>query len=142
VNRATVIGNLTRDPEVRMTGGGVSVCTFTVAVQRRFANSAGERIADFFNVVTWRALADNCGRYLKKGSKVFVGGALQNRSYETQDGNKRYVTEIVADEVEFLDRAPSSGDHARQDAQPSQQSEPFGSASDFGDAIEDEELPF
>jgi single-strand DNA-binding protein len=142
LNRATLIGNLTRDPEVRMTNGGISVCTFSVAVQRRFANAQGERQADFFNVVAWRALADNCGRYLKKGSKVFVAGPLQNRTYEAQDGNKRYVTEIVADEVEFLDRAPGTQSGEPRADTPSVHSEPFGSASGFGDAIEDEELPF
>lgn len=142
MNRATIIGNLTRDPELRMTSGGISVCTFSVAVQRRFANAQGERPADFFNIVTWRALAENCSRYLHKGSKVFVGGQLQNRSYETQDGNKRYVTEIIADEVEFLDRPPSSGDRSRNASPSSDDSEPFGSANDFGDTIEDEELPF
>jgi single-strand DNA-binding protein len=126
-----------------MTGNGISVCTFSVAVQRRFANAQGERQADFFNVVAWRALADNCGRYLKKGSKVFVGGSLQNRTYEAQDGTKRYVTEIIADEVEFLDRAPASsgGEPHRADAQ-GQSTEPFGSASGFGETIEDEDLPF
>jgi single-strand DNA-binding protein len=142
LNRATLIGNLTRDPEVRMTNGGISVCTFSVAVQRRFANAQGERQADFFNIVAWRALADNCGRYLKKGSKVFVAGPLQNRTYEAQDGTKRYITEIIADEVEFLDRAPGSQNgEARADA-PQTHPEPFGSASGFGDAIEDDELPF
>jgi single-strand DNA-binding protein len=126
-----------------MTGGGISVCTFSVAVQRRFANQQGERQADFFNIVTWRALADNCGKYLKKGSKVFVAGPLQNRTYEAQDGTKRYVTEVIADEVEFLDRAPgaAAGDQARADAQPAH-AEPFGAASGFGDTIEDEDLPF
>ena len=142
MNRATLIGNLTRDPEVRMTNGGISVCTFSVAVQRRFANQQGERQADFFNIVAWRALADNCGRYLKKGSKVFVAGPLQNRTYEAQDGSKRYVTEIIADEVEFLDRAPGSQSNEPRSDAPPIHAEPFGSASGFGDAIEDEELPF
>ncbi len=142
MNRANVIGNLTRDPEVRMTNGGISVCTFSVAVQRRFANQQGERQADFFNIVAWRALADNCGRYLKKGSKVFVAGPLQNRTYEAQDGTKRYVTEIIADEVEFLDRAPGAQSGEPRNESASAHAEPFGSASGFGDAIEDEELPF
>ena len=99
MNRATLIGNLTRDPDLRMTNGGVSVCTFSIAVQRRFANQQGERPADFFNIVCWRGLADNCGKYLHKGSKVGVHGSIQNRRYEAQDGTKRYVTEIIADEV-------------------------------------------
>ena len=80
MNRAILIGNLTRDPDVRMTNGGISVCTFSIAVQRRFPNQQGERQADFFNIVCWRALAENCGKYLKKGSKVCATGPIQNRS--------------------------------------------------------------
>lgn len=102
MNNVMMIGNLTRDPDKRMTGGGVSVCTFSIAVQRRVANADGEREADFFNVVAWRGLADSCGKYLTKGKKVGVHGALQNRTYDDKDGNKRYITEIIAEEVEFL----------------------------------------
>ena len=104
MNRATLIGNLTRDPELKTTGGGFSVCTFSIAVPRKFRDSNGEKITDFFSIVTWRGLADNCAQSLHKGSKAFVGGSLQNRSYDAKDGSKRYVTEIIADEVEFLDR--------------------------------------
>lgn len=102
MNKAVIIGNLTRDPEKRTTGQGTAVTTFTVAVARRFNNAQGERETDFIPVVTWRGLAETCARYLKKGSKVAVVGAIQTRSYEAQDGSKRYVTEIQADEVEFL----------------------------------------
>ena len=102
MNRVYLIGNLTRDPELATTTSGVSVCRFALAVQRRFSNSEGEREADFFNVVVWRAQGENCHKYLKKGSKCAVIGSLQNRSYEGNDGTKRTITEIVADEVEFL----------------------------------------
>lgn len=102
MNKVFLIGNLTKDPDVRTTGSGTSVCTFRIAVQRRFANQQGERASDFFDVVAWRQLADLCGRYLAKGRKVAVVGELQNRSYDAKDGTKRYVTEVVADEVEFL----------------------------------------
>ena len=149
MNKAILIGNLTRDPEQRMTNGGVAVCTVSIAVQRRFANQQGERQADFFNIVTWRALAENCGKYLRKGSKVGVSGPIQNRSYEAQDGTKRYVTEIIAEEVEFLDRAPQTGgsDYRSSEprsAAPRQQMHavPFGEESAFGDAVEDDMLPF
>lgn len=108
MNKAILIGNLTKDPEARATSSGVSVCSFTVAVQRRFANQQGEREADFIPVVAWRGLADNCIRYLHKGSKVAVCGTIQTRSYDAQDGTRRYVTEIVADEVQFLDTKGSS----------------------------------
>jgi single-strand DNA-binding protein len=102
MNKAIIIGNITRDPETRTTGQGTAVTTFTVAVARRFTNTQGERETDFIPVVTWRGLAETCARYLKKGSKVAVVGAIQTRSYEAQDGSKRYVTDIQADEVEFL----------------------------------------
>lgn len=102
MNRVYLIGNLTRDPELATTTSGVAVCRFSIAVQRRFSNSEGEREADFFNIVVWRAQGENCHKYLKKGSKCAVAGMLQNRSYDANDGTKRTITEIVADEVEFL----------------------------------------
>lgn len=105
MNKAIITGNLTRDPEKRITPNGVTVCTFTVAVQRRFTNQRGEREADFLPVVCWRALADACWEYLHKGSKVGVVGSLQTRSYEANDGGRRYVTEIIAGEVDFLTSA-------------------------------------
>ena len=141
MNKAILIGNLTRDPEARATSSGTSVCSFTVAVTRRFANQAGERVADFIPVVAWRGLADTCIRYLHKGSKVAVCGMIQTRSYDAQDGTKRYVTEIVADEVQFLDTKGSS---------PAQ--EPMNSpapAPQFNDEVpgftvieDDDDLPF
>ena len=102
MNKVFLIGNLTKDPDVRTTGSGASVCTFSIAVDRRFKAQNGEKVTDFFTIVCWRQLADLCGRYLAKGRKVSVVGELQNRSYEAKDGSKRYVTEIVADEIEFL----------------------------------------
>lgn len=102
MNRVYLIGNLTRDPELAVTNSGVSVCRFSIAVSRRYSNAEGERETDFFNVVVWRAQGENCHKYLKKGSKCAVCGSLQNRSYDAQDGSKRTVTEIIADEVEFL----------------------------------------
>lgn len=102
MNRAIIVGNLTKDPELRATGSGISVCTFTVAVNRRFKDQNGEIKTDFIPVVAWRQQGENCAKYLAKGSKVAVCGAIQVRSYEAQDGSKRYATEIVADEVEFL----------------------------------------
>lgn len=104
MNRATLIGNLTKDPDMRQTQGGVSVCTFAIAVQRRYADQNGEKQTDFFNIVCWRSLADNCAKYLTKGSKAGVHGSIQNRSYEDKQGNRRTVTELIADEVEFLSR--------------------------------------
>ena len=98
MNKVFLIGNLTKAPDARTTQTGVSVTTFSLAVTR---NRDREK-CDFFNIVTWRGLADNCAKFLDKGKKVSVIGEIQNRSYEANDGTKRFVTEIVADEVEFL----------------------------------------
>ena len=101
MNKVILCGNLTRDPEVRSTPNGVSVCNFTIAVNRRMQKD-GQQETDFFNVVAWRSLADLCGKYLAKGRKVNVFGAIQTRTYEAKDGTKRTAFDIVADEVEFL----------------------------------------
>lgn len=115
MNKAFLIGNLTRDPELTQTTNGIAVCRFSIAVQREFTNSEGERDADFFNIVAWRTTAENCNKYLKKGSKVAVMGAIQNRSYDAQDGTKRYVTEIVADKVEFVGSKASGNDNEERE---------------------------
>jgi single-strand DNA-binding protein len=102
MNKFYGIGNLTKDVELRATQSGKAVASFTIAVNRRFKNQAGEAVTDFFPVTVWGQLAEVCGRYLAKGKKVAVVGELQTRSYDDKQGVKRYVTEIVADEVEFL----------------------------------------
>ena len=102
MNKVILIGNLANDPEARTTQSGISQSTFRIAVQRRFANAQGVREADFFTVIAWRQTADFCNRYLSKGRKVAVEGSVQNRSYDAQDGSKRYVTEIIADNVDAL----------------------------------------
>lgn len=102
MNKVYLIGNLTRDPESSETSSGVHVCRFAIAVNRNYASADGTRETDFFNITVWRQLAENCGKYLKKGSKVAVVGQLQNRSYEDKDGIRRSVTDIVASEIEFL----------------------------------------
>ncbi len=110
MNKIILIGNLTKDPEITTTNSGVSVCRFSLAVQRGFssANDNGPQ-ADFFNIVVWRGLAENCHKFLKKGSKCCVVGRIQNVSYEAQDGTKRYTTEITANDVEFLSTKNSDG---------------------------------
>ena len=113
MNKAILIGNLANDPETRTTQSGIAQCTFRLAVQRRFANQNGVREADFLTIVCWRQTAELCSRYLSKGRKVAVEGSIQTRSYDAQDGTKRYVTEIIADNVEFLgsrDDAARGGD--------------------------------
>ena len=106
MNKAILIGRLTRDPELRTTSNGISVTSFTIAVDRNFNNQQGEKETDFIPVVAWRKLADTCAKYLAKGRLVAVSGRMQVRSYEGKDG-KRYVTEVVADEVQFLEKAES-----------------------------------
>ena len=140
MNKAVIIGNLTNEPELRATLSGISVCTFTVAVNRRVSRDAqGQKETDFIPIVTWRGLADNCFKYLHKGSKAAVTGSIQTRSYETQEGSKRYVTEVVADEVEFLSTAGNGTAAARP------QAEQYGSAEQYSAAlqpVEEDELPF
>ncbi len=110
MNKVILIGNLTRDPELTETPSGVAVCRFSIAVSRDYANADGTRETDFFNITVWRGRAENCGKYLKKGNKVAVIGSLQNRSYEDKDGIKRNVTDVVANEVEFLTPKSAQGD--------------------------------
>ena len=110
MNKVVLIGNLTRDPELQTTTSGVSVCRFSLAVTRRFANNEGERDADFINIVVWRNQAENCHKYLKKGSKCAVVGRIQTSSYDAPDGSKRYTTDVVADEVEFISTTRSNGE--------------------------------
>lgn len=100
MNKVFLIGNLARDPEMRSTQSGVSVCNFTIAVNRRFRNAqTGQQETDFLNVIAWRQLAELCGKYLAKGRKVAVTGSIQTRTYEAKDGSKRTAWDIVADEV-------------------------------------------
>lgn len=139
MNKVILIGNLSRDPELATTNSGVAVCRFSIAVQRRFQNSEGEREADFFNIVVWRAAGENCAKFLKKGSKCAVIGRLQNSSYEASDGTKRYTTEVVADEVEFL----SSRSSENCDSAPFTPSKPAAKKETSElEPIDDDSLPF
>ena len=108
-NRIVLIGRLTRDPELRYLPSGAPVAGFTLAVDRPFKNQAGERETDFVNITTWRKLAEQASRYLDKGRLVAVEGRLQIRSYETQDGQRRKVAEVVADGIRFLDSGKRNG---------------------------------
>ena len=142
MNKAILIGNLTRDPEHRTTPNNLSVTTFSIAVQRRFTQ--GEQKADFFNIVTWRVLADNCAKYLQKGSKVGVAGVLQTRQYDDKNGARRYVTEIVADEVEFLTAKGANTEYKEEGPKGGQQSaeDLFGEELAAFEPVDDAELPF
>ena len=112
MNKITIIGNLTRDPDFRTTQSGITVCSFTVAVNRRQTAEAGKQEADFFRVTAWRQLAEICQRYLQKGSKVAVVGSVALNTYQGNDGQQRASLEVTADEVEFLSPRQEARDKA------------------------------
>lgn len=126
MNHVSMIGRLTKIPDIRQTNTGKNVCSFTLAVNRRYKDAQGNAAADFFSVQAWEKLAELCARYLDKGSKVFISGELRNRSYEAKDGSKRTVTEIIANEVEFL----------------SPKAEPATPPVKEWEQVEDSDLPF
>ena len=160
MNKVVLIGRLTRDPELRYTGSNTPVATFSLAVNRNFRNQNGEREADFINIVVWRKQAENCKNFLTQGSQVAVEGRIQTRTYDDQNGQKRYITEVVADNVEFLGSKASSNNSnntssSSKNAEPTpydfgDMPEPKGTDvdsnpfADFGSSIEisDDELPF
>lgn len=104
MNKVILMGRLTRDPEVRYTQTGKVVCQFTLAVDRPFANQEGQKKADFIAIVVWGKIAELCGNSLTKGQRALVDGRLQIRSYDAKDGTKRWVTEVIANSVEFIER--------------------------------------
>lgn len=135
-NRIILIGRLTRDPELRYVPSGAPVASFTLAVDRSFRDQQGNRETDFIDVVAWRKLAEQVSQYMSKGRMVAVEGRLQIRSYETQDGQKRKVAEVVADGVRFLDRArPGGGPAEPASAEPA-------SADERAEGRPDEDVPF
>jgi single-strand DNA-binding protein len=129
MNKVILIGRLVKDPEMRYTQSGKGVCSFVLAVDRRFSKE-GQQTADFIPIVAWNKLADICGNNLVKGRRISVEGRMQVRNYDAQDGTKRYVTEVIADEVEFLD--------SKRDGQPKPEQQ--GKSSFDGANIPDEEI--
>ncbi len=151
INRVVLVGRLTKDPEFRTTQSGVDVATFTLAVNRTFTNAQGEREADFINVVVFRRQAENVNNYLFKGSLAGVDGRIQSRSYENQEGRRIFVTEVVADSVQFLEPKNSNGSQqdtyqqqTQSQTQRSQNTKPQGQ-DPFANAPENlniDDLPF
>jgi single-strand DNA-binding protein len=137
MNKAMIVGNLTRDPELRTTASGIAVCRFSVAVSRPFNRDE----TDFIPVVVWRALAENCGKYLAKGRKVAVAGRIQTGSYEDKDGIRRYTTEIIADDVEFL-TPRGEGDQRFDSPPPPKESGLFEDEKSDFEPLDDEQMPF
>lgn len=153
INRIVLIGRLTRDVELRYTNNGAAVASFTVAVNRQFTNAQGEREADFINCVIWRKAAENLAKFTHKGSLIGIEGRLQTRSYENQQGQRVYVTEVVVDNFSLLDTKQGNQDTQNQQSQhkpepaqprqnqPIQQSDPFADNQQKLD-ITDDDLPF
>lgn len=158
MNRAVLVGRLTRDPDLRYTPNGVAVANFNIAIDRPFTNQQGEREADFINCVVWRRPAENLAKYMKKGSLIGVDGRIQTRRYEDQDGKTVYVTEVLAENIKYLEsRGASSGQGAGADmgqqgyqqgqqqqqshTQTQQDDSPFSQDGEPID-ISDDDLPF
>lgn len=114
MNRVVLVGRLTREPELKYTPNGIAVCTFTLAVNRSFTNQQGQREADFVNCVVWRRPAENVANFLKKGSLAGVDGRIQTRNYEGQDGRRVYVTEVLAESVQFLEPKSASSNYEKR----------------------------
>lgn len=141
INRATLVGRLTKDPEYRVTPSGVAVATFTLAINRTFTNANGEREADFINCVVFRKQAENVNKFLFKGNLAGVDGRLQSRSYENQEGRRVFVTEVVVDNVHFLEPKNSKSDQSSKSNDQPVGNNPFQNGNGPID-ISDDDMPF
>jgi len=140
MNKVFLIGRLTRDPELKFTTGtGVAVATFSIAVDRNYTSQTGQKEADFISIVCWRKLAEHVANNLGKGRLVAVSGSIQTRNYQAQDGHKVYITEIIADEVKFLDW-PKDGGPGNRGGDSRNEGSPSGGPEFF--PVEDDDIPF
>ena len=141
MNKVILVGRLARDPEVRYTQSGKAVASFSLAVSRRFSKSSDQQnTADFIPIVAWEKLAEICGNNLIKGSQVLVEGRLQVRNYDAQDGSKRYVTEVIAQDIEFMGSKPT---RSAEDQSTGGGFSAGSGANSFGsEVLPDEEIPF
>jgi single-strand DNA-binding protein len=142
VNKAIIVGNLGRDPEVRFTPSGRAVARFTVATTERWTDQQGQRQekTEWHNIVVWGKQAETCGQYLSKGRQVYIEGRITNRSYDDKDGNKRYITEIIAQNVRFLGSAGGAGRVSESGFVPPPGEEDAGPATGHSDS--DDDIPF
>ena len=149
MNKAILIGRLTRDPELRMTQAGTPVCTFTIAVDRRFVRrdeSSNQPTADFIPIVTWGKTAEFCNQYFSKGRLIGIDGRIQTRNYEAQDGTRRFVVEVIAENVEFVGSKKDNGidtgynNNSGYNNAPQESQEPKAEA--LGPNVSNEEIPF
>ncbi len=146
LNNAVIMGRLVADPELRTTGSGISVTSFTVAVDRRFARSGEERQTDFIDVIAWRQNAEFISKYFRKGSMIAIQGYIQTRTYEDKNGNKRKAVEVVVDNASFCGSKAESntGSYSREESYAPAQPAPSYSTADEGDfkEIPEDDLPF
>ena len=140
MQRITIIGNLVADPETRTTSSGTTVCSFTIAVNRRFANADGERQTDFFRINAWRQLGEVCAKHLSKGKKVAVVGELQARLYDAKNGEKRMSLDVAADEVEFL--SPAEKAETKPQKKTKENSDGYDQTPNDWATINSSDLPF
>lgn len=146
MNKVYLIGNLTKDPEMRATQLGVSVCNFSIAVGRRFKDSEGNQQTDYFDIVAWRQLGDLCGKYLRKGKKVAITGSIQTHRFTDKNGVTRTGWDIIADEVEFLTPQDTGMqkemEHRIEERRAIAQEPEYAPADKGFTTVADEELPF
>jgi single-strand DNA-binding protein len=142
MNKVVLIGRLTKDPELKFTpGNGTAVATLTLAVDRRVPNKNGQREADFIQVTVWGKAAENTANYMGKGRLMGVSGRIQTRTYEAKDGSRRYVTEVVADEVQFLDRGNGASPNQNPNRAAAQGNSGYSGMDFEGSIYEDEMTP-
>lgn len=154
-NKAILIGRLTADPELKQTTNGISVCSFSIACDRRFTSKGGERQADFINIVAWRQSAEFVSKYFRKGNAIGIEGSIQTRNYEDKNGNKRTAVEVVVDNAFFVESKASSARNSENSGynapsfaapaattQPSGVSYASGSVGDFAEIEGEDDLPF
>lgn len=141
LNKVILIGHMTADPELRQTQTGVSVCSFSIGVTRRFQRTGDQQTSDFINIVAWRQTAEFISKYFKKGSAICICGSLQTRNYTANDGSKRYITEVVADEASFVEKKTDAS--SRPDDYPAPA---FATSTEeipkFEEVSGDDDLPF
>ncbi len=141
LNKVILIGHMTADPELKQTPSGVSVCSFSIGVSRKYTKAGEQAQSDFINIVAWRTTAEFIARYFRKGSAICICGSLQTRTWTDNNGNKRYVTEVVADEASFVER---KSDSARTDdyQAPAAFGAPISETPKFEEIAGDDDLPF
>lgn len=139
LNKVILIGHLTADPELKQTQTGVSVTSFTIGVTRRYVRAGEQSQSDFINIVAWRQTAEFICKFFKKGNAICICGSIQTRSYDAQDGTKRYITEVVADEATFVEKKSDRADDYKAPAFSSEKTE---QTPKFDEIAEDGDLPF